>query len=193
MVHAHAACGRGIGLQIAGRPVVAFDGIDGASPAGQHQTEQADAGIEVRDVGREIMKSVPGAVPEFEPFIRYHTFNQSSIDFTVILRAQTFVDNYLIKHEFIKAISRAFASVMPPEADPIQFAPRVRMPTLMIAGREDFVRPVERSQRPIFVLLGSPPEQKRLAVLDGGHLPARLTDVMREALAWLDRWLGPVR
>lgn len=63
-----------------------------------------------RNVGREIMKSVPGAVPEFEPFIRFHTFGDSSIDFTVILRAREFTDNYLVKHEFIKAISRAFAS-----------------------------------------------------------------------------------
>jgi small-conductance mechanosensitive channel len=47
-------------------------------------------------------------VPSFEPFIRYHTFNQSSIDFTVILRAQRFVDNYLIKHEFIKALQEKY-------------------------------------------------------------------------------------
>ena len=49
------------------------------------------------EVAKEIMGTVTGAVPGFEPFIRYHTFNQSSIDFTVILRAQRFVDNYLIK------------------------------------------------------------------------------------------------
>jgi small-conductance mechanosensitive channel len=60
------------------------------------------------EAGQEIMKSVPGALPSFEPFIRYHTFNQSSIDFTVILRARTFVDNYLIKHEFIKALQEKY-------------------------------------------------------------------------------------
>jgi small-conductance mechanosensitive channel len=60
------------------------------------------------DVGRQIMRSVKGSVAGFEPFIRYHTFNQSSIDFTVILRAQTFVDNYLIKHEFIKALQKRY-------------------------------------------------------------------------------------
>jgi small-conductance mechanosensitive channel len=56
------------------------------------------------DVGRSVMKDVTGAVAEFEPFIRYHTFGDSSIDFTVILRAKEFVDNYLIKHEFIKRL-----------------------------------------------------------------------------------------
>ncbi|HNV87039.1 MAG TPA: mechanosensitive ion channel family protein [Candidatus Omnitrophota bacterium] len=56
------------------------------------------------DVARDVMKTVPGGVPGFEPFIRYNTFNQSSIDFTVILRGNEFVDQYLIKHEFIKRL-----------------------------------------------------------------------------------------
>ncbi len=60
------------------------------------------------EVGREIMRRVNGAVSSFEPFIRYHTFNQSSIDFTVILRARRFVDNYLVKHEFIKALHQRY-------------------------------------------------------------------------------------
>jgi small-conductance mechanosensitive channel len=60
------------------------------------------------EVGRDIMRRVKGAVPHFEPFIRFHTFNQSSIDFTVILRARTFVDNYLVKHEFIKALQERY-------------------------------------------------------------------------------------
>lgn len=60
------------------------------------------------DVAREIMKKVQGGVPSFEPFIRYHTFDSSSINFTVILRAREFVDNYLIKHEFIKALHERY-------------------------------------------------------------------------------------
>ena len=60
------------------------------------------------EVAQEIQRTVTGALPTFEPFIRYHTFNQSSIDFTVILRAKTFVDNYLIKHEFIKALQQRY-------------------------------------------------------------------------------------
>jgi small-conductance mechanosensitive channel len=51
---------------------------------------------------------VSGGVPEFEPFIRYHTFGDSSIGFTVILRAREFVDQYLIKHEFIKRLHARF-------------------------------------------------------------------------------------
>jgi small-conductance mechanosensitive channel len=62
----------------------------------------------VIDVGRAVMTQVPGGVPEFEPFIRYHTFGDSSINFTVILRAREFVDQYLIKHEFIKRLHARF-------------------------------------------------------------------------------------
>jgi small-conductance mechanosensitive channel len=38
------------------------------------------------DVAKEVLQTVASGVSSFEPFIRYHTFNQSSIDFTVILR-----------------------------------------------------------------------------------------------------------
>jgi small-conductance mechanosensitive channel len=56
------------------------------------------------EVAKEVLESVAGGVPSFDPFIRYHTFNQSSIDFSVILRGREFVDNFLIKHEFIKRL-----------------------------------------------------------------------------------------
>jgi len=61
------------------------------------------------EVGRETMKEVTGGVEAFEPFIRYHTFADFSINFTVILRGKEFVDNYLIKHEFIKRLHKRYA------------------------------------------------------------------------------------
>ncbi len=62
----------------------------------------------VCEVGKEVMQQVPGGVPEFSPFIRYHTFGDFSINFTVILRARTFVDRYLVTHEFIKRLHKRF-------------------------------------------------------------------------------------
>jgi small-conductance mechanosensitive channel len=62
----------------------------------------------VMEVGRKVMTEVPGGVQDFEPFIRYHTFADSSINFTVILRAKEFVDQYLIKHEFVKRLHSRF-------------------------------------------------------------------------------------
>lgn len=61
------------------------------------------------DVAKKTLKEAVGAVADFEPFIRYHTFDSSSINFTVILRAQEITDNFLIKHEFIKALHKRFA------------------------------------------------------------------------------------
>ncbi len=60
------------------------------------------------EVAKEIMRDVPGGVPEFEPYIRYHTLGDFSINFTVILRAKEFVDGYLIKHEFIKRLHERY-------------------------------------------------------------------------------------
>jgi small-conductance mechanosensitive channel len=60
------------------------------------------------ETGEEIMKTVDGGVPEFKPFIRYHTFNSSSIDFSVILRCREYVDSYRIKHEFIKKLHKRY-------------------------------------------------------------------------------------
>ncbi len=62
----------------------------------------------VTEVGRSVMLEVTGGVTEFEPFIRYHTFGDSSVNFTVILRAREFVDQYLIKHEFITRLHARF-------------------------------------------------------------------------------------
>ena len=60
------------------------------------------------DVARKIQKTVPGAVKSFEPFIRYHTFGDSNINFSVILRVEKFVDKYLVTHEFIKALKERY-------------------------------------------------------------------------------------
>ncbi len=81
---------------------------------------------------------------------------------------------------------------MPAEIDPMNFAPRVRVPTLMVNGRADFAYPLETVQQPLFRLLGTRPEDKHHAVLEGGHIPVRMHDVIRVILDWFDRYLGPV-
>jgi eukaryotic-like serine/threonine-protein kinase len=76
-----------------------------------------------------------------------------------------------------------------PEADPINFAPRVRKPVLMVNGRHDFIFPYETNQVPLFELLGSPANDKRHVVVESGHVPPN--DVLtKEVLDWLDRYLG---
>lgn len=81
---------------------------------------------------------------------------------------------------------------IPPEADPVNFAPRVKVPVLMVNGRQDFDLPFETAQVPMFNMLGTPAADKRHAVFEGGHIPLHPQEPMKEMLDWLDRYLGPV-
>jgi eukaryotic-like serine/threonine-protein kinase len=79
-----------------------------------------------------------------------------------------------------------------PEVDPINFAPHIKIPVLMINGRYDYVLPLETSQKPLFRLLGTPAGDKRHVVLESGHgLPP--APLFKEILDWLDHYLGPVK
>lgn len=60
------------------------------------------------EVAKEVTLKVKGAKKDFEPFIRYKNFGDSSIDFSVILRVEEFVSQYLIKHEFVKVLHERF-------------------------------------------------------------------------------------
>lgn len=62
------------------------------------------------EVASEVMSDVEGGVPAHEPFIRYHTFGASSIDFSVILRAREYADQYVVVHEFVKRLHRRYRS-----------------------------------------------------------------------------------
>jgi dienelactone hydrolase len=76
-----------------------------------------------------------------------------------------------------------------PEADVINFAPRVKTPVLMLNGRDDFTFPVETSQEPLFHLLGTAAADKGRGVYDGGHV-FPFSRMIKDSLDWLDRYLG---
>src|SRR6478736_3086665 len=48
-----------------------------------------------------------------------------------------------------------------PEADSFNFAPRVRIPILMMNGDQDYIFPLQTSQRPLFEGLGTPSADKK--------------------------------
>lgn len=60
------------------------------------------------EVAKEVMQNVEGGVPEHEPSVRYNEFGQSSINFSVNMRAKEFAHQYIIKHEFIKRITERY-------------------------------------------------------------------------------------
>jgi dienelactone hydrolase len=79
-----------------------------------------------------------------------------------------------------------------PEIDPVNYLPRVTVPVLMLNGKYDFFFPVETAQRPFFDMLGTPADRKKWIVYEGGHDVPR-TELIKETLGWLDRYIGPVR
>jgi serine/threonine protein kinase/dienelactone hydrolase len=88
--------------------------------------------------------------------------------------------------------SGGFSSVARlPEADQINFAPRVRTPVLMMNGRDDFTYPVKASQEPMFRWLGTPHQDKRHLRHAGGHI-CPFEGNIKDTLDWLDRYLGAI-
>lgn len=70
------------------------------------------------EVARELQIKIDGYEPLFNengvdinklaPVVRFQKFNDSSIDFNAVLHVQTFTNQYVLKHEFIKAITKRY-------------------------------------------------------------------------------------
>ena len=76
-----------------------------------------------------------------------------------------------------------------PEVDPLNFVPRVRVPVLMLNGRNDTYYPIETAQKPMFNALGSGEKFKKMIQYDGGHL-VPWSEFMKESTTWFDTYLG---
>jgi len=78
-----------------------------------------------------------------------------------------------------------------PEVDQINYLPRVTQPVLMLNGQYDNYFPLETAQKPMFRLLGTAPDDKKIIIYPSGHLVPRV-EFIKETLSWLDKYLGPV-
>ena len=74
-----------------------------------------------------------------------------------------------------------------PEADPVNFAPRVKMPMLMLNGKLRLLLPDGSSQEPLFNLLGTPAEHKRRVVYETSHAIPR-NEMIREVVNWMEKY-----
>ena len=76
-----------------------------------------------------------------------------------------------------------------PEANPMNFAPFVACPVILLNGKYDEITAYITTGRALFDLL---PEPKKLALVEGGHCPPLevRVPVIEE---WLDETLGPVK
>ena len=77
-----------------------------------------------------------------------------------------------------------------PEANTLNYVTRIRMPTLMLNGKYD--NGIDRRIKPMFDLLGTPAEHKRLILYDTDHIPP-VSEFIKETLAWLEKYQGPVK
>jgi serine/threonine protein kinase/dienelactone hydrolase len=79
-----------------------------------------------------------------------------------------------------------------PEVNEINYVRRIKIPTLMLNGRYDMTFPYELTVKPMFDLLGTPPDQKELKLYNTDHyIPT--SEFIKETLRWLDKYLGPVK
>lgn len=91
------------------------------------------------------------------------------------------------------AVAGLLQAQVRPVDDPFQFAPRVRMPVLLLNGRHDLISfPIEASVDPLLKVLGTENTDKKLVMLEAGHAMIGIPSVVQEMLGWLDRYLGPV-
>jgi eukaryotic-like serine/threonine-protein kinase len=81
----------------------------------------------------------------------------------------------------------------PAGADQADFAPRMKKPVLMVNGRYDFSFSLEKSQNPLFAMLGTAADDKRHVVLDTPHdVTQQRPQLVKAVLDWLDHYLGRV-
>lgn len=78
------------------------------------------------------------------------------------------------------------------EANQVNYVGRVKIPTLMLWGRYDTTFPYEAALKPMFDLMGTTARDKQMKLYDTDHIPPK-AEIIKETLAWLDRYLGPVR
>lgn len=59
------------------------------------------------ELARDVLTQVEGKV-DFEPFVRFYEFGDCSINLKVVLSTRDFLNQYQLKHEMIKAITKRF-------------------------------------------------------------------------------------
>ena len=77
-----------------------------------------------------------------------------------------------------------------PEVSPVNYVPRINVPTLMLNSKYDYVFLFENHVKPFYNLLGT--SEKKLVLYETGHFVPK-NEMIKEVLAWCDKYLGPVK
>ena len=100
--------------KIAGSIITNYDMPEGEIgvlvPLGVHYKSDLEQVEKITvEVAREVLKEVEGTDPRFDPYVRYHTFGDSAINFTAVLRSRDYGARPLIAHEFIKRLHKRYS------------------------------------------------------------------------------------
>jgi dienelactone hydrolase len=79
-----------------------------------------------------------------------------------------------------------------PEANEFNYVSWVKTPVLMLNGKYDFIFPYESTVKPMFDLLETPEQNKRLVLYETDHFVPK-SEIIKETLDWLDTYFGPVK
>jgi len=60
------------------------------------------------DVAKRVLEKSEGYIEDFEPFLRYKAFADSNINFDVLLKVRDRPHKFTTRHEFIKALDKAY-------------------------------------------------------------------------------------
>ena len=75
----------------------------------EHGSDLAAVERIATDVAREVMRSVPGAVPTAEPGVRFNAFTDLGVRVAIGMRIKSYADQFLVRHELIKRLTARFA------------------------------------------------------------------------------------
>ena len=77
-----------------------------------------------------------------------------------------------------------------PGTDQVDFAPHLKAPTLLIAGKFDWIF---LGKDALLRMLGAPAADKKVVLFETAHdVSEQRADMVREVVAWLDKYLGKV-
>jgi dienelactone hydrolase len=79
-----------------------------------------------------------------------------------------------------------------PEANEFNYVSYIKTPVLMLNGKYDFTFPYESTVKPMFDLLETPEQHKRLILYETDHFVPK-SEIIKETLDWLDKYFGPVK
>ena len=60
------------------------------------------------DVARDVLKRLPEGAKDYEPVLRFKQFGDSNINFSIVLKSNDRAGQFVVKHEFIKALNKKY-------------------------------------------------------------------------------------